>query len=250
MRRQLVLCAGAALALLWVAARARGQGRPDPLSPLAASDGSRDRVPTGPAPAAVAARLAGRAPFAAASVHTAVRSAPQALEERSVLRAAAAATVFGTRAGRLAGTRSGSPEVRAFAAGLVRHHEVVGLEMLPLLQARGMAMPMLENRQSLLLARLQKLNGPSFDREFMQAVGVQAQRSELRALEAARQGVGDPLLRDWIERSLPGLRQQLALAEAQGLPTARSASTARRSLSPADPAVTPVDARLGGSRDR
>lgn len=192
--------------------------------------------------------------FAPDAARTATRSPPEIREERQLLRACAGSSLLATRAGALALARSASPEVRAFAAGLVRHHQAAQLELLQLLQARGLAMPMLDNTQSRVLARLEKLSGVAFDREFMAGLGPEALRRDLRSLEAAVQTVKDPALKGWAQRSLSGLREQLVVAER----TERSGGANRTAAGPrgavpagaTGPEVTRVGTRVSGSSSR
>jgi putative membrane protein len=213
---------------------------------------------TGAACAAVLAPWAVRAQsrpsrtFAPDAAKSASPSSPQEREERKLLRSAATASLLASRAARLALAKSSSPEVRAFATGLAKHHEAAQVDLLRLLQARGMAMPMLDNKQGEFLRRLEKLSGSAFDRELMQGAGPDALRRELRALETAGQTAKDPALRAWVERSLPGLRQQLAVAERTertGAGATRTAAVPRARLDQnAD--LTRVDTRVSGSNSR
>lgn len=246
MRRKLVLLAGATCVAFLAAAAARAENRTGGGA-AAASPGDQPAPPR-PAPRAPSRPKTVYAPDAA---KTAARSAPAIREERKVLRAIAAASLLGTRAGKLALAKSSSPEVRAFAAGLIRHHEESHVEMLHLLHARDMAMPMLDNAQSQLLRRLEKASGKNFDREFLHAVGVESLRRDLRTLEGASQSVQDPALKAWVERSLPSLRLQLAVAERTGGSGTRTATGARSGTGAASYGqVTPVGARLNGSSSR
>lgn len=162
---------------------------------------------TGPACAAYPAMFA---PVAAVSLKP---MAPQQREERYFLKEAAAASRFETEASRLALGRSSAPALRSFAAALIKHHSATGTELLYLLQARGMAPPMLGNDQRRTLNRLAKLHGAKFDREYFEEVGPRRQQADVQVFEKASLAMRDPQVKAWVDRMLPALRDHVALAE-------------------------------------
>ncbi len=150
--------------------------------------------------------------------------------ERGFLRNAATSSRFELEASRLAAVKSTQPSVRAFAARLNASHALASRQLQQMLNARGMAAPMLENSQRKVLNRLEKLDGAKFDREFMAQVGVRYQADEVEMFEKANKAVKDPALLAWIDRSLATLRDNLALAEQAahgGVKLVRSGATTR-----------------------
>ena len=181
-----------------------------------AADDSRSTAPVRDARAMplpqprTAARATMFAPAAAASAKP---LDPQQFEERRFLREAAAANRFQAEAGRVALLKSSDAAVRALAAALVNQQSTSGNDLLWLLHERGMAAPMLENAQRKTLNRLGRLKGRTFDREFIDQVGLHSQESAIGAYERASVTVDDPAIKGWIERTLPSLRSQVASAE-------------------------------------
>lgn len=155
-----------------------------------------------------AARAAAYAPEAARS---AARLPPEQREERAVLRSMAATARFEAEACRLALARSASAGLKAWAAELLSQHDAGNTELVHLLHSRGMALPMLENDQRKALARLGRLSGTAFDREFREAVPLR-HKARAQQLEKAQLAVADPLLKAWIGRQLAGLANQQAVA--------------------------------------
>lgn len=151
--------------------------------------------------------------FAPAAAVDAKRMPAQQREERRFLKDAAATGRFETEASRLALGKSNDPGVRSFAAMLINHHASASNELLYMLQARGMAAPMLGNDQRKMLNRLAKLQGAKFDREFMEEVGLRYQQADVKYFEKASQSTRDPQIKDWIDRNLPTLRYHLVTAE-------------------------------------
>lgn len=150
--------------------------------------------------------------------------------ERGFLRNAATSSRFELEASRLAAGKSIHPAVRSFAARLNASHALASQQLQRMLNARGMAAPMLENSQRKVLNRLEKLDGAKFDREFMAQVGVRYQADEVEMFEKASKAVKDPALLAWIDRSLATLKDNLALAEQAtngDVKLVRSGATAR-----------------------
>jgi putative membrane protein len=146
--------------------------------------------------------------YAAESARTATRMPADERQARDFLRKAALSARFETEAARLAQQRADSPAVREFAEELLQYHGAANAELVHLLAARGMAPPMMDNTQRKTLNRLGKLSGSRFDREFTAQLGRERQRADVRQYEKAVAGVSDPVLRAWIDRQLPSLRQQ------------------------------------------
>jgi putative membrane protein len=188
-------------------------------------------------------RLVARpAMFAAAAVANAKPLSAQEREEWRFLKDAAATNRFQTEAARLALVKSKAPAVRSLAGTLIDPRNTSGNELLRLLHMRGMAPPMLANYQRKTLNRLARLQGTKFDREFVAQVGLKSQRDEVQYYEKAGASVGDPVLKDWIARTLPALRDQLATAERVAAPEiklARNGASVKRPASSRHAAAAP-----------
>ena len=196
----------ACTAMLWVGA-ARAETEAEYRNPAPATQALPG--PNGPKPGPVARP----GMFAAAAAAQATRMSVQQREERQFLKDAAAANRFQADAARMALGKSSAPAVRSLAGNLIEHRNASGNELLRMLHLRGMAPPMLGNDQRRTLNRLAKLQGAKFDRVFLDQVVLNAQRNEMQYYEKAGAGVGDPVLKAWIARTVPALRDQLATAE-------------------------------------
>ena len=152
------------------------------------------------------------ATFAAASVQKAAPLSIDNREERRFLRQAAAQSRFELDASKMAFTKSGNNAVRSLAASLINHHNVIGLELAHLLNARGMALPMIENNQRKALNQLAKASGGKFDSLYMQQVGL-AQAAVARDYEKAGVAIREPQINGWILKTLPTTRYHQMLAE-------------------------------------
>ncbi|HZY17961.1 MAG TPA: DUF4142 domain-containing protein [Ramlibacter sp.] len=176
--------------------------------------------PSPPDPAAKPTAKAASAPrralgtgFAAEAARNVTRLPPEERQARAFLRTAAVTARFEVEASRLAVARAQSAGVREFAAEQLQYHQAADAEILHLLHGRAMAPPMMENAQRKALARLARMSGPKFDREFMELVGARRQREEVQMYQQALLGVRDPVLKGWIERQLPTLREQQAAVQ-------------------------------------
>ena len=170
-------------------------------------------APTDSAPLKVRPSPSRAGTFAAASIATARRMSPEQREEWRFLKAAAAASRFESEASRMALARSSNAGVRAFATTLIDDHAAASVALQYMLHNRGMAAPMLANDQRKTLNRLAKLRGARFDRKYMDEVGLRYQQGDLQVYEKASVAIRDPVLKGWIDRSLPTRRDRLAMAQ-------------------------------------
>ncbi|MBC7604267.1 MAG: DUF4142 domain-containing protein, partial [Ramlibacter sp.] len=183
--------------------------------------------------------------FAAASAASARRLAPEQLFERGFLKQAAANTRFEFEAARMALSKSASPEVRVFADTIVSHHLAVTPVLQQMLHARGMAAPMLENGQRKALNSLAKVTGRKFDQEFITVVGLKSQQDDVQLFERASAGVRDTALKDWVDRTLPVLKSNLASAEQVPVPGLKMAKAVSHSTMAQRPGQPPATQMMG-----
>lgn len=225
-RRVGMVVAGLAVGALLVARMARAQ-EPDAASPAAVLPEPPKPAVTGrsPVPASAPRRMpaVAYAPEAAAS---STRLAPEERAARQFLRAAALVHQIESEASRIAIARGHSPGVRAFAVDLLQARQAAEPELIRLLHAREMAPPLMDIAQRKALQRLARVSGPKFDREYLDLVALRQQREDIEQHERALQAITDPVLKGWIERQLPLLRDQQAVADR--IATARGTDVANR----------------------
>jgi putative membrane protein len=194
MKRVSICVLAAVAAVLWASA-ARAQREPGKPGGNGASNSPR---PAG---------------FAAASVASFKRLTPEQREEWRFLKEAAAASRFQAEASRLALAKSNNAEVRGLATTLIEHHASAGPALQHMLHVRSMAPPMLSNEQRKTLNHLTKIQGAKFDREYLDQVGRRTQIEAVQTYEKASLVAGDPVLKAWIDSSLPTLRDHATAAE-------------------------------------
>jgi predicted outer membrane protein len=195
---------------------------------------ARPTVAARPSTAASVPRVVQARPneYAPEAARQAVRSTAEQIEERSFIRQAAVLARFELEASKLAITKAHAPAVRALATDLHQQQDAASGELLRLLHARSMAMPMMENTQRKTLTRLGRTTGPRFDREFIEAIAPRQQRDKVLAYERALALNGDPAVRAWAERQLPRAREQMAAVERLASPVATAQKAPGRTLSP------------------
>lgn len=118
-------------------------------------------------------------------------------------------------AARLALKRSRDTRVREFARDLVRDHSAANLEFQRLAALRGLGVPKsVHGRDATRDFRLQGLRGAAFDRQFVNAVGIQAHRDAIELFRQEAQHGRDQAMARFASDRLPLLRKHLARAEA------------------------------------
>jgi putative membrane protein len=168
-----------------------------------------------PSPAAAVSPVA-YAPHAAAEA----KPLPPAQRlERRFLQLAAANLRFQADASRLALARTNNPAVKDLANTLLARQQTAQPELMRLLHARGMALPMATSEHNKVLKQLSKLNGAKFDRLYVDEVMLRAYQADIGNYEKVEAQAEDPVLKAWIDRQLPSLRFQFAKA-GKALPSA------------------------------
>lgn len=176
------------------------------------------------AAAAVAALPTGattaRAPaYAASAAADAKPLSPGQRLERRFLQISASNMRFQAEGARVAMARSNNPAVKELASNLLERQKTAQPELLRLLHARGMAMPLATNEHAKLLKQLAKLNGAKFDRLYVDEVVLKSYQVDITNYERVAVQAEDPVLKAWVERQLPMLRFHFAKA-GKALPNA------------------------------
>ena len=114
--------------------------------------------------------------------------------------------------GNVATQRASRPAVKEFGAKMVRDHSAANAELATLAKSKGVQVPTaLDAEHQALRDRLMALQGPDFDRAYMQEM-VKDHTQDVAEFERASQTATDRELRAWAAGKLPTLREHLALA--------------------------------------
>jgi len=145
--------------------------------------------------------------------------------DRQFVNKAASDGVAEVELGQIATQRAARPSVRSFAQRMVTDHGRSNTELATLARSKSIELPAkVDASQQAMRDRLSALNGADFDRAYMSEM-VRDHTEDVAMFERAAEVSTDPDIKAWAARSLPMLREHLALArqvngEVAGLGTA------------------------------
>jgi putative membrane protein len=132
--------------------------------------------------------------------------------DRDFINKAATGGLTEVELGRIAAQRAARSSVRSFGERMVTDHGRANMELAALAQSKGLALPAaLEPSQQAMRDRLSVLSGADFDRAYMSEM-VRDHTEDVALFEREAEVSADPDLKAWAARSLPMLRDHLALA--------------------------------------
>lgn len=145
-----------------------------------------------------------------------------ARSDRKFIQDAAEHGMFEVQAAQLAASKATDPNVKSFADTLVKQHSAANDELVKLANSKGVelsAAPPRGMRRD--IEKMGKRSGAEFDQQFVREVGIKAHETDIKMFEKGSEKVKDPQLKAWIDKTLPHLREHLAMA--QKLPQAAKA---------------------------
>ena len=115
---------------------------------------------------------------------------------------------------RLAETKAANPTVRSFATSLIADLAVVNQQLADLTRSKGLTPPSeMDDRHAALYQQLQSLNGPAFDRAFLEGQ-LQELTMMIEAFQKEADSGTDPQVRGLAQQHLPMLLRHLQAANA------------------------------------
>ena len=133
-------------------------------------------------------------------------------QDREFVNKAATGGLAEVELGRIAAQRAARPSVRSFGERMVTDHGRSSEQLASLARSKGIEVPTaLEPSQQAVRDRLSSLSGNDFDRDYMSEM-VRDHTEDIALFERAAETSTDPDLKAWATRSLPMLREHLALA--------------------------------------
>jgi len=127
---------------------------------------------------------------------------------------AANAGVYEVQAAQVAVRKAQDPKVRAYAEMLVKDHTRVNDELTQLAATRSMELPReLPHELRGRVQGLEREKPESFDRDFLQKVGLDDHKKDIELFEKAQDKATDPDLKAFVRKTLPGLKEHRAQAE-------------------------------------
>jgi putative membrane protein len=117
--------------------------------------------------------------------------------------------------GRVASAKAANAEVKEFAAKMVTDHAKANAELTQLASGKSLMLPTQEQvkaKHQDMIAKLEKLEGAAFDREYMAAM-VKDHDKDVALFEKQAKNGRDPALRAFAEKTLPTLREHQKMAK-------------------------------------
>jgi putative membrane protein len=132
--------------------------------------------------------------------------------DREFVNKAAIGGVAEVELGRVATQRAARPSVKSFAERMVTDHGRANAELATLARSKGMDVSnTLDVTHQAMRDRLSGLSGADFDRAYMSEM-VRDHTEDIALFERAAQSASDADVKAYAERSLPMIREHLALA--------------------------------------
>lgn len=139
--------------------------------------------------------------------------APLTASEQQFIRSATQSGLYEVAAAKLAMERAHDQGVKSMASRMLDDHREAN-DKLRQIAAGRMATPTdIPAEKRATLERLSKVAPADFDRQFLQTVGIQDHQSDIQLFEGAQKDVQDIPLRDFVQNTLPTLKQHQSAAE-------------------------------------
>lgn len=169
--------------------------------------------------AAFAVPMTVQAQTPAAGMNTPAASALNKADQKIVMDMARA-NMAEIEAGKIAVNKAQSPEVKAYAQRMIDDHTRALSDVTNLAQTKGVTLPTeLDAKHKAMAAKLNKMQGEAFDREYMKHAGV-SDHTKVHAMlkkDAAR--AKDPDVKALASKMMPTVEEHLT--SAKGMPMAK-----------------------------
>ncbi|MEJ6022533.1 DUF4142 domain-containing protein [Ramlibacter sp. PS4R-6] len=134
--------------------------------------------------------------------------------DRKFIQDVAGGGMFEVQAAQLAASKASSPDVKTFASKLADDHQQANNELVQMANAKKVELPAAPPRaKRSAIVKLGKKSGAAFDKAFIADVGIKDHEKDIAKFEKASKDVKDAQLKAWIDKTLPHLREHLAMAQ-------------------------------------
>jgi len=138
-----------------------------------------------------------------------------AKSDEAFMKDAAHAGAAEIEASRLAQSKARSADVKSFAEAMVADHTKVADELKALAAAKNVKLPDGPSvKQKAEIKLIDAGDNDKFDERYAKHFGVDAHRETIKLFQDAAKNAKDPEVRAWAEKTLPGLRHHLEMAQA------------------------------------
>jgi len=135
--------------------------------------------------------------------------------DKSFIKNAAEAGNAEVKASKIALEKSTNPDVKDFATLMVDEHTTVGDNLKKLAASKNVAVPAEPGvAQRAKIAVLEKLDGATFDKQYVSMIGVSAHKDAVKLFTKNANEAKDPDVKDFAAKTLPNLQHHLDMANA------------------------------------
>jgi predicted outer membrane protein len=178
-----------------------------------------DKTPAGApgTPVAPGQNMSGQtATGAAAAGQTAASgSAKMSKGDEKIVMDMARANMAEIEAGKLALSKSQDAEVKTFAQQMIDDHTKALGDVQTLAQQKGITLPTeLDAKHKAMAAKMEKMSGDAFNREYMKKAGVEDHKKVLAMLKKFQKSAKDADVKDAAGKMVPTVEQHLKAAQA------------------------------------
>ena len=126
--------------------------------------------------------------------------------------------------GKLAQSKSQNAEIKTFAQQMIDDHGKALSELQTLAQTKGVTLPTeLDAKHKAMAAKLEKLSGDAFDKEYMKMAGLKDHKDTHAKLQKISKSAKDPDVKAAADKTIPTVEQHLKAA--QQMSSAKSGTT-------------------------
>lgn len=141
-----------------------------------------------------------------------------AKSDEAFMKDAAHAGAAEIEASKLAQTKAKSADVKAFADSMITDHTRVAEELKALAAKKNVKLPEGPSvKQKAELKLIDAGDNDKFDERYAKHFGVNAHKDTIKLFEDAANNAKDPEVKAWAEKTLPGLKHHLEMAQALGV---------------------------------
>lgn len=134
--------------------------------------------------------------------------------DRKFMQKAAEGGMYEVQIAQLAASKATDANVKSFADTLVKDHQAANNELVQMANAKKVELPAAPPRAMRRdIEKLAKLKGKDFDERFVREVGLKDHEKDIKMFEKGSGSVKDAQLKAWIDKTLPHLKEHLAMAQ-------------------------------------
>ncbi len=155
---------------------------------------------------------------------TASGTAKMSAADKKAMNDMAIANMAEVETGKLALSKSQNAEVKTFAQQMVDDHGKALSELQTLAQSKGVTLPTeVDAKHKAMMAKLEKLSGDAFDKEYMKQAGLNDHKATHAKLKKISKSAKDADVKAAADKTMPTVEQHLKAA--QQMTSAKSGTT-------------------------